>query len=219
MATMMRLIFNKLPLVYLITDGATTDVNFKHNSERLLELVRAAVEANVSLVQIREKQLSTRHLFELTQAAAQITFQTETLLLVNDRADVALAANADGVHLTANSVSPRAIRQSFPANFIIGVSAHSPVEVQTARVEAADFVTFSPIFKTPSKTKYGEPQGLESLRQVCQAFQAFPIFALGGIDETNFSAALQAGASGIAAIRFLSDADKLKQIVGKIRNE
>lgn len=211
--------FNKFPLVYLITDGATNCVNFKDNLKQLLALIQAAVEAKVSLIQIREKQLSANLLFELAQSAARITRQTETLLLVNDRADIAQAAGADGVHLTANSVSAQVIRQNFRDSLIIGVSAHSMADVQRARRENADFVTFSPIFSTPSKNMYGEPQGLEALREVCYTCKDFPIIALGGIDEKNFPAIVQTGASGVAAIRFLSNADKLKQIVAKIRDE
>lgn len=206
----------KFPLVYLISAGTTTDDNFTANSARFLELVRVAVESKVSLIQIREKQLSPRNIYELTRQTAAIIKTSETLLLVNDRPDIAFAANADGVHLTANSLSASMIRQNSPENFIIVVSAHSLEYVQRAKIEGANFATFSPIFHSPNK---GEPQGLEKLREVCTTVNDFPVIALGGIDETNFAETLKAGAEGIAAIRFLNDAKTLPQIVKSIRNE
>lgn len=207
---------SKPPLVYLISEGAATDTNFANYSIHFLELVRAAVEAKVSLIQIREKQLSARKVYELTRQTAAVTKNSETVLLVNDRADIALAASADGVHLTANSLPASVIHQNFGSDFIIGVSAHSLADVQTAQNAGADFAAFSPIFPTPNK---GEPQGLDKLREICAAVKDFPVIALGGIDETNYQSTLEAGASGIAAIRFLNDAKNLPEIVKSICNE
>jgi len=211
--------FERKPLIYLITDGEITAENFREKSAETLKLTEKAVEAKVSLIQIREKQLSAKQFFELTAKAAQITKNSKTKLLVNDRADIALAADADGVHLTANSLSAEIIRANFPAKFIIGVSAHSLTEVEKAKLEGADFATFSPIFATVSKEKYGAPQGVAALREVVETFGEFPVIALGGIDENNFGEALKSGASGIAAIQFFNDAEKLKEIVGKIRSD
>lgn len=210
--------FAELPLVYLITDGAATNENFETNAARLLDLLHCAVAAGVSLVQIREKQLSARLLFELTVAARDITINSETRILVNDRADIALAARADGVHLAAASLPAATIRNNFPRDFIIGVSCHSRAEVENAPRENADFAVFSPIFATPSKAEYGEPQGVERLRAVCSAVKNFPVIALGGIDETNFKETLNAGASGVAAIRLFGRVDKLPEIVRQIKN-
>ena len=177
-------------------------------------MIKAAVTAKVSLVQIREKQLNARLLFDLVKHAALITENSETALLVNDRADVALAANADGVHLTANSLSAKIIRQNFDGNFIIGVSTHSLADVLNAKNDSADFATFSPIFPTPNK---GEPQGLAKLREVCNKAQQFPIIALGGVDESNFTDALAVGARGIAAIRSFNDVERLSRFAGTAR--
>lgn len=207
---------NNLPIIYLISDGTITNKNFAARSKRFLKLVAAAVKAKIPLVQIREKELSICQTFELTSRAIQITRNSETLLLVNDRADVALAANANGVQLTANSLSVAIVRRSFPKkNFIIGASAHSLPEIQAAAADGADFATFSPIFATPSKEKYNLPaQGIEKLQVVCQTVrEKFPVIALGGINEMNFSQVLAAGASGIAAIRLFGDAQKLPAVV------
>jgi thiamine-phosphate pyrophosphorylase len=206
--------FSSKPLIYLITTGAASDNNFSEASRRILDLIKSAVEAEISLVQIREKQLSARRIFELAVKASQITRHTATKLLINDRADIALAADADGVHLTADSLSANIIRRNFPENFIIGVSAHTLEDVLRAKNEAADFATFSPIFSTPNK---GKPQGLEKLREVCAAAKPFPIVALGGVDETNFESALKAGAQGAAAIRLFNDVERLFRFAGKSR--
>lgn len=195
-----------------------TEENFAVRSTKFLELAATATELQISFVQIREKQLSADKVFSLARQTAEITRDSQTKLLVNDRADIALAANADGVHLPSNAVPAATIRQNFPPNFIIGVSAHNLFEVETAHRAGADFATFSPVFHAPSKAKYNlPPQGIEKLREVCAAVKEFPVLALGGIDETNFSAVLQAGASGFAAVRFLNK--NLFESIKKLRND
>ena len=195
------------PLIYLITEGNLTSENFDDKKDRILETIKNSVENKISLIQIREKKLSAKLVFELTSQAAKITKNSNTKLLVNDRADIALAAQADGVQLTENSVSADIIRRNFPENFIIGVSTHSIEKAEKAKTQGADFITFSPIFASPGKEK---PTGLENLREVCERLKPFPVIALGGIDETNYESVLQAGANGFAAIRFLNKTENLK---------
>ena len=207
----MKRFFKRKPLIYLITDGETTAQNFNEKSLQTLAIIEKAVESEISLIQIREKQLSAKLVFELTVKAAKITKDSNTKLLVNDRADIALAANADGVHLPANSLSAQTIRANFPPNFMVGVSAHTLEEVKKAQLEGADFATFSPIFLTESKAKYGAPQGIGKLREVIQTVENFPVIALGGIDETNFREVLEI-ADGFAAIRFLNNAENLQKL-------
>ena len=186
-----------------------TAQNFSQKKSQTLELIEIAAQSNISLIQIREKKLSARLVFELARAAVKITQNTGTKLLVNDRADIALAANADGVHLTARSLSAGAIRRAFPKDFIIGVSTHTIEEAGNAKNQTADFVTFSPIFSMPNKDKF---QGIENLREVCEKLKPFPVIALGGIDETNYKSVLENGASGFAAIRFLNDAENIRKL-------
>jgi thiamine-phosphate pyrophosphorylase len=202
----------KLPCAYLITEGRATAENFCAASAEILKIIEIAVESKISLIQIREKQLPAKLIFNLTLEAVKIAQNTETKILVNDRADIVLAAKAAGVHLTSQSLPTTIIRQNFPPNFIIGVSAHSLAEAKKAQIEGADFATFSPIFKTASKEKYGAPQGLEKLREVCENLDSFPVIALGGINETNYRKVVEKGASGFAAIRFLNDAENLRKI-------
>ena len=201
------------PLIYLITDGEMTAQNFAEKSAETLNLITKAIEAKISLIQIREKQLSAKLVFELALQAAKITKNSDTKLLINDRADIALAANADGVHLTANSLSAEIIRANFPKDFIIGVSAHTLEKANEAKENGADFATFSPIFYSPNK---GKPVGLDALREVCAKLKPFPIIALGGIDETNYREVLQI-ANGFAAIRFLKDVENLHKFPTSFR--
>lgn len=185
---------------YLITDGSSAPATFSADKENILALIRKAIDLGISMVQLREKRLSARQLFELAHQAAMLTRGKDTKLLINDRADVAAAAGADGVHLTSTSLPASAIRGNFPTRFIIGVSTHSLEKAQTAKDEGANFVTFSQIFPTGSKINYGEPQGVEKLGEVIKALDGFPVFALGGINKTNYEEILSTGAAGIAGI-------------------
>jgi thiamine-phosphate pyrophosphorylase len=193
--------------VYPITSGQATP-----DDPQFLRLVRAAVDAEVPLFQIREKLLSARVLFELVARAAEITHGSKTRLLVNDRSDIARAAGADGVHLTAQSLPVEVVRKTCGAEFLIGVSTHSLVEAQAARDAGADFVVFGPVFETESKRAYGAPQGPEKLREVTRALGEFPVVAIGGITLENFSECFEAGARGVAAIRMLNTAENMDRI-------
>ncbi|HEV7645356.1 MAG TPA: thiamine phosphate synthase [Pyrinomonadaceae bacterium] len=185
---------------YLITDGSSAPETFSSDKENILALVQKAVDRGISMVQIREKRLTAGQVFELAAQAAAITSGSSTKLLVNDRADIAFAAGADGVHLTSTSLPVPVIRDNFPAEFMIGVSTHSPEKAESAKSEGANFITFSPIFPTQSKINYGEPQGLQKLAAVVKALNGFPVFALGGINEKNYAEVLPTGAAGIAGI-------------------
>ncbi len=206
--------FDNKSLIYLITDGETTAENFIEKKKKILRLVETAGQTKISLIQIREKRLPARLIYELASEAVKLTRRTETKLLVNDRADIALAANADGVHLTSNSLSADIIRKNFPKDFIVGTSAHSIEKAEIAKRQGADFVTFSPIFPSPNK---GKPQGIEKLREVCEQLKPFPVVALGGINETNWREVLQAGANGFAAIRFLNNEMNLINLAADLR--
>jgi thiamine-phosphate pyrophosphorylase len=207
------------PILYLITEGATTPGTTPASEAftRILSLISAAVAARLSLVQIREKNLNARVLYQLTLRAATLTQGSATRLLVNDRADIARAAGADGVHLTTHSLNARDLRRAFGTHLLIGVSTHSLAEARAARESGADFATFGPIFETPSKRIYGPPAGLEQLGEAAHALAPFPLLALGGITRANASQALGAGAQGIAAIRLFSDPDKLYEVADAIR--
>jgi len=131
-----------------------------------------------------------------------------TRILVNDRADVALAAGAGGVHLTSRSVQPETIRKHFPAEFIVGVSTHSFDELESAAKGGANFAVYGPVFESPGKAS----AGLNALEDAVDKIGDFPILALGGVDESNYKQVLDCGAAGFAAIRFLNDASNLERL-------
>jgi thiamine-phosphate pyrophosphorylase len=191
------------PILYAITNGATTSATTPDDNEfnRILNLVQAAVAAQVSLVQIREKMLGARVLYELVGRAVIMTRDSSTLLLVNDRFDVARAAGADGVHLTTTSLPAPVVRAACGPEFLIGASTHSLNEARAAREGSADFAVFGPVFETESKRAYGPPQGLEKLREVTRELEGFPVLAIGGVTLDNAAGCYAAGAGGVAGIR------------------
>ena len=201
-------------LIYPITSGTTTP----QATPEILRLLQAAVDAEIPLFQIREKSLPARALYELTSRAVEITRGTKTRLLVNDRADIARASDADGVHLTTRSLPAQVVRDIYGPEFLIGVSTHSLREAEGARKDGADFVVFGPVFETESKREFGEPQGLQKLREVTHALAEFPVLAIGGITLENVAACFAAGARGVAAIRLFSDPETMTSTVNTIRS-
>ena len=183
---------------YYITDRKTCPIP-------LIENIRQAVEASVDIIQIREKDLPSRDLFSLSVQAAALARGRSTRVLVNDRLDIALAAGCDGIHLAQNSIGPRSVRQRLGnSQFLIGVSAHSIEDIRQIEDQGTSFITFGPVFYTPSKASYGAPVGLEALREAVRATR-IPVVALGGIDAQNYRQCLALGAAGIAAIRLFQD--------------
>ncbi len=207
------------PILYLITRGATAEATTSASKEfqDILGQVSAAVAAGIQLIQLREKRLTASVLFELTARAAEITRGTSTRLLVNDRADIAAGAGADGVHLTTRSLEAKIVRKTFGDDFLTGASTHSLEEATAARGGGADFVVLGPIFSTPSKAEYGPPLGVDRLADVASELAPFPVLALGGISTANARECLRAGASGIAGISLFRVPENLSGTFEKIR--
>ena len=208
------------PILYLITRGATTEGTTPDAPEfaLILRQVSAAVAAGINLVQIREKQLTTRVLFELVERASDLTRGTNTRLLVNDRADVSVGAGADGVHLTAQSLDAAMIRKTFGKEVLIGASTHSLAEARAAQEQGADFIVFGPVFETQSKKLFGPPVGLEKLADVARELRGFPVLALGGISVANAQDCFAAGAQGIAGISIFGDLQDLMSVTHALRS-
>ena len=201
------------PITYLITNGEATPDNFEIQKKVILDSIRSALECGVSYVQIREKLLTAKLLYRLVAEAADLSRSCSTCLLVNDRTDIAVAAGADGVHLTSRSMSARDVRTAFGDEILVAVSTHSLAEVEAAASESADLVVFGPVFKTPDKR---EPLSLTELAMVCSKMSGFPVLALGGVDADNFQQVMDVGAAGFAGIRCFNDGDSLRRIANKI---
>lgn len=207
---------NSVPLVYLITDRR--QLLRKEDSADLTALIAftsIAAEAGIDMIQIRERDLTARALFHLTQSIIDGTRSYDAHVLINDRADIATSLNA-GVHLTTRSMTAETIRATFGADIITGVSTHSVEEAEAAERGGASFVVFGPVFETESKKAYGAPVGLGKLEDVCRRLR-IPVLALGGIKLSNFHLALERGASGIAAISLFTDMSDLKSVVNVIK--
>lgn len=196
----MNTVFER-PITYLITRGDANAGNFEVKSKQLIDTAAAAIDAGISLIQIREKALSARQLFDLTGRFADIARRSKTKILVNDRADIAAAAGADGVHLRSDSIRTSVVRRMFPRPFIIAVSTHSTEEA-IAVAGDADLVVFGPVFETPGKSR---SVGIAGLASVCSSLKDLPILALGGVDGTNLDTVLKTGAAGFASIRYLNE--------------
>jgi thiamine-phosphate pyrophosphorylase len=213
----------KPPLICYVTDRrafSTSSAALEGQCEALLVEIAAAAAAGVDWIQIREKDLDGAMLAQLGRAAlAQVN--PKCRILINDRLDVAYAVGAAGVHLGERSISvadaKHFVREKHIASlFSIGVSVHSLEAAQRAESDGADYVIFGPVFATPSKLSFGEPQGLERLEAVCSAIK-LPVLAIGGISVETARECYARGAAGVAGIRIFQEAPDLKQLVAQLR--
>jgi len=186
----------------------------------LYESIPRAIAAGISWIQIREKDLDTRTLLEVARFAVAKAHATSTRVLINDRLDVALAANAAGIHLGEKSLPLEVVaewrRSSRRTDFLIGVSCHSLKAACAAATGGADYIFFGPVFATPSKATYGAPQGINRLREVCASVK-IPVLAIGGVNTENARDCLKAGASGIAAIRLFQNAKDSAELAAELK--
>lgn len=191
--------------LYFITDKNQT------RGRSLVEVVESALQGGVRMVQLREKDLSGKELFNIARELRSLTNQYNAKLLINDRIDIALAVSADGVHLGRKSISVQDARKAFEMPSLIGVSTHSLEEALQAKSDGADFITFGPIYYTPSKTIYGAPVGVDKLREAAEEVD-IPVYALGGVKRDNIKEVLSSGAYGVAMISAIMVADDVKKV-------
>jgi thiamine-phosphate pyrophosphorylase len=213
------------PIVCYVTDRKT--LKSDDPSADALARIRAAIAAGTDWVEIREKDLSGKKLLDLVRQAVSASSsarrgatQDAVRILVNDRLDVAMAAGAAGVHLGRASAPAQDVvrwcrKGNAPPDFLVGVSCHNLDDVLEAVAASASYVFFGPVFDTPSKRRFGPPQGIEQLKEVCQTVQ-IPVVAIGGVDEKNAAECIRGGAAGIAAIRLFqgeTDQAALEKVV------
>ena len=187
--------------LYLITDRTQTA------GRELPAVIAEALTGGVRSVQLREKDLSARQQLELAVQLRTLTREHDARLLINERIDIALTVGADGVQVGAGSLPVTEVRRLLGPELLIGYSAHTLGEALQAERDGADFVTFGPVYRTPSKLKYGEPVGVAQLAEVVSSL-GIPVFALGGVKEASIPAVMATGCHGVALISaIISDPD------------
>ncbi len=179
--------------LYLITDRKQV------HGASLAAVIEEALKGGIKAVQLREKDLSGRDLYETAMEIRGLTSRYGAKLLINDRADIALAVDADGVHLGGGSVPVGVARRILGGQKLIGVSCHDRASALAAEKDGADFITFGPVYYTPSKASYGAPVGIAALKETAGILR-IPVFALGGVKKENAHEVMASGARGIALI-------------------
>ena len=193
--------------LYLITDRRQMKAPF-------YEGIEDALKGGVKALQLREKDLPVRQLYEMACKLREITSRYGARLFVNDRLDVALSVEADGIHLAGTSFPPRAVQKITGGKMLIGVSTHTVKEAIEAERDGADFITFGPVYETPSKKKYGPPAGTGKLKEVAERI-SIPVFGLGGIKIERVSDVLKSGAQGVALISSILLSDNIERETSK----
>jgi len=192
---------------YFITDAKTSRAGNLND-------VKNAVRANVEVVQYREKYKNTHQMYE--EAVKLRAICKDIKFLINDRIDIALAVDADGVHLGNDDLPFSVARKLLGKNRIIGVTAHNLKEAQRAEKLGADYLGVSPIFLTTTKPDAGKPAGLELIRQIKKNV-SLPIVAIGGINLSNAKDVVNAGADSLCAISAVVSAADVKAEIEKFQ--
>ncbi len=187
--------------LYLVTGRQQT------RGRPLTDVIEECLGAGVRAVQLREKDLGAAELLELARPLREITRQAGARLFINDRVDVALAVEADGVQRGHTSLPIPLTRTVVGNRLLIGASVHSLEDAQAAQLDGADFLLFGPVYDTPSKRVYGAPQGVESLRRVVEAV-GIPVFAIGGITPERVHEVRKSRAHGVAVISAILAAER-----------
>ncbi|MBS1259487.1 MAG: Thiamine-phosphate synthase [Candidatus Scalindua arabica] len=185
---------------------------------KLVDIISQAIDGGVETVQLREKDLSSVELYILAREIREITKKKGASLIINDRVDIALAVDADGVHLGWQSLDIEIVRKMIGHDKLIGFSAHNLQEAEKAENSGADYVTISPIFDTASKDYSIEPLGTEIIGKIKEEID-IPVIALGGINENNISSVLENGADGIAVISAILQSEDPMQSASRLYKE
>jgi len=195
--------------LYLVTDRKLAP-----SPQSLITAVEQALKGGVRAVQLREKELGVRELLDMAYKMRELTRKYDARLFINDRVDIALSVNADGVHLGQSSIPPGAVRRIVKDKLLIGVSTHGTKEALEVEKGGADFITLGPIYETLSKLKYGMPIGIDAIKKV-KSKVSIPVFAIGGIKENKIEEVMDAGANGAALISGILGAKDIRDTAGK----
>ena len=191
-----------------------------HRVERLrrghLEVARAALEGGASMIQLREKDVTDRELWALAREMRRMARKRGAGFVVNNRVDIALAAEADGVHLGADDLPVAAARRMLGPGAVIGVSVANAEEARAAEAAGATYVSVGSIFETSSKSDAGEAIGIGPIGDIRRA-TALPVLAIGGINRDNVEAVIRAGAHGVAVISAVSEAGDMVEATSNLR--
>ncbi|MHC4307498.1 MAG: thiamine phosphate synthase [Planctomycetota bacterium] len=187
-------------------------------SEKLTDIIEQAIDGGVGTVQLREKDLSTSDLYRLAKEIREITERKGANLIINDRVDIAIAVDADGVHLGWQSLGIDIVRKMVGRDKLIGFSAHNLEEAERAGNSGADYISISPIFDTANKDYFIKPLGVGEIGKI-KARINIPVIALGGINEDNVDSVIRNGADGIAVISAILLSDRPKETVTGICKE
>jgi thiamine-phosphate pyrophosphorylase len=196
--------------LYLVTDAGLS------GGRTHAQVVEAALRGGVTVVQYREKSGSTLKMVEVARVLRALCARHGVPFIVNDRIDVALAVDADGVHVGQDDMPAGLARTLIGKHKILGVSAGSPEEARAAEAEGADYIGASPIFATPTKPDAPRPMGIEGLRRLAEAV-AVPVVAIGGINVENASQMITAGAAGVAIVSAIVAADDVEAAARALR--
>ncbi len=192
--------------------------NRKICEAKLADIISQAIDGGVETVQLREKDLSSVELYVLASEIREITREKGANLIINDRVDIALAVDADGVHLGWKSLGIGLVRKMIGHEKLIGFSAHNLQEAKKAEDSEADYVTISPIFDTVYKDYFVEPLGTEKIGKIKEEID-IPVIALGGINENNVNGVLENGAYGIAVISAILQSEDPRQSATELYKE
>jgi thiamine-phosphate diphosphorylase len=196
--------------LYLVTDEGLS----RGRSQRAI--VEAAIRGGVTIVQYRQKQATTLRMIQEAGELCRLCRAAGVPFIVNDRVDVALAVNADGVHVGQDDMPAALARRLIGRGKILGVSAGSATEARAAVEDGADYIGASPVFATPTKPDAPPPLGIEGLRSVCGDV-VIPVVAIGGMNAGNAAAMMQAGAAGIAVVSAIVAADDVESAARALR--
>ncbi|HWS99520.1 MAG TPA: thiamine phosphate synthase [Pyrinomonadaceae bacterium] len=189
-----------LPKIYPITDARLSGLSHAEQVKRL-------AAGGATFIQLREKRLPPREFYREAEEALRVARELGVRLIVNDRADIALALGADGVHLGQDDLPPAAARELLGARAVIGFSTHNEEQAREAVRLPVDYLAIGPVFQTPSKENPDPVVGLEGLRRVRRLVGQIPLVAIGGISPENAPEVLAAGADSIAVISLLLAGD------------